>query len=260
MAKEIRYTMTSKEALLKAVNLAIAANIPDMRFGPGSTPDEMREEITSNESEGVSLSLSFKWERAFAICVTMYVEFDNRWHLTTDQPVTMKVRFSYSGTTHDLSSAMAINDLHQKVVALGATIDAVLDRETIKPPGLSWQEERNEATKHEARDRYQDHLTRNVGTLVPIGSVHEYDIGFSFKTDSKTKKDTFICGASKGNSPICCGNTAKHAIWIGKSWAARCGRHKAVTKDTADPIADILVDYEKDYGKKFLNSKEKEAA
>ena len=254
MAKQIKYTMTTKEAALKAYDLALNSNI----IGYGTKRGEVdRSNIALNQSDGVSGCKTFDFSLAFAIGVTMYVDFKMPGGVDLE-PTHPRVYFSYSGTTHDLASAMAINDLQQKVVALGATIDAVLRRETIKPCGLSWHQEALERNKYAARVRYQAHLEREVGYDMPINLVNEHDIGFLLKESGVAPgKEVYLCGASIRGSAMPCKNKAKHAIWLGKAWGARCGRHMTSLDNKADPIINILSDYRKDYGKVFLMSEDK---
>ena len=195
MTKKIRYTMTSKEALLKAIDLVLEANIPGLRKSCG---EPMRDYLLAEEAHGIGGSQSFAWEQAFALCVTMYLDFGRIYSDAELAPVKPKVSFSYSGTTHDLASAVAVNELQRRVVTLGAMIEAVLARETIKSQQMSRREERLAADKKDARERYQQHLRRDIGDICPIKDVDKHDIGFAFKEDAKNKKTTFICGASKG--------------------------------------------------------------
>ena len=258
MAKEIRYTMTTREALLKALDLVLATNIAGLKEECGPL---LRKQIATDDSEGTIQTLSFQWELAFAIGVTMYVEFKDRWHSNKDQPAVVKVSFSYSGTHHDINSAMAINDLQQKVVAVGSTIAAVLSRETIKSAHASWDEEHLEKDRFAARTRYQQHLTRKAGATLAIKLVDKHDIGFMIKDGVSPSKEVYLCGApSVKGSAIPCKNKAKTAIWLGRAWGARCGRHESSLDDRADPVVDILEEYKNDYGKEFLMSKDEEDA
>jgi hypothetical protein len=257
MAKKHKYTMTTKEAGILAYDLVFDTNIPGL---DKKRCEVDRANIVADKSEGISGLKVFDFSLAFAIGVTMYVDFKMPGH-NDPEPMHPKVYFSYSGTTHDIASASAINDLQRKVVALGATIDAVFSRYTIKPAGLSWEEETLEKNKFKARDRYQGHLKREVGQDIPIMLVDENDIGFLLKETGKSlSKAVYLCGASKSGSSVPCKNTAKSAVWLGRAWGARCGRHTKSLEDTADPIVDILDDYKKDYGKEFLMSKDEEKA
>jgi hypothetical protein len=252
MAKKIKYTMTTKEAAIMAYDLVFDTPIPGLTK---KRCEIDRANIEADESEGVSGLKTFDYSLAFAIGVTLYVDFKMPGH-HDPEPMHPKVYFSYSGTTHDIASASAINDLQRKVVALGATIDAVLRRYTIKPAGLSWEEERLERDKFAARKRYRAHILREVGYDIPIKLVDSNDIGFMLKEAGVAPgKEIYLCGASTASgSPVPCKNKAKHAVWLGRAWGARCGRHTKVVDDKADPIVDILEDYKKDYGKKFLMS------
>ena len=254
--EEQKYTMTTKEAAVLAYDLVFDTPIPGL---DKKRCEVDRANIVATKSEGISGLKVFDYSLAFAIGVTMYVDFKMPgWH--DPDPTHPIVSFSYSGTTHDIASATAVNDLQRKVVALGATIDAVLRRYTIKPAGLSWHQETLEKNKFAARARYQGHLAREVGYDTPINLVDKHDIGFMIKETGKaTGKEVYLCGASTASgSPVPCKNKAKHAVWLGRAWGARCGRHIKVLDDKADPIADILEDYKKDYGKKFLMSKDEE--
>jgi hypothetical protein len=254
MAKKYKYTMTTKEAAVLVYDLVYDTPIPGLskeRF------EVDRANIVASNSEGISGCKSFDYSLAFAIGVTMYVDFKMPGN-NDPEPTHPRVYFSYSGTTHDIASASAINDLQRKVVALGATIDAVLKRYTIKPAGLSWHEETLEKNKFKARTRYQHHLEREIGQIIPITLVDENDIGFLLQETGKSpSKEVYLCGASTASgSPIPCKNKAKHAVWLGRAWGARCGRHTKVIDDKADPIVDILDEYKKDFGKEFLMSKD----
>lgn len=254
MSKKYKYTMTTKEAAILAYDLVFGTPIPGLNK---KRCEVDRANIVADESDGVSGLKTFDFSLAFAIGVTMYVDFKMPGQ-NDPEPMHPKVYFSYSGTTHDIASASAINDLQRKVVALGATIDAVMSRHTIKPAGLSWHEETLEKNKFAARVRYQSHIARQVGYDMPINLVDKHDIGFMLKETGKPPgKEIYLCGASTASgSPIPCKNTAKHAVWLGRAWGARCGRHVKSIDDRADPVVDILDDYKKDYGKEFLMSKD----
>ncbi len=256
MTKRIKYTMTTKEALLKIHDFVIDAYIPGLHKKHSA---ERRQVADAEEGDTGFGHYSFRWELTFAIGVAMHVDFppcggDEK------APVHPKITFNYSGTHHDLPSAITINELHRRVVTLGAMIDAVLRRETIKSRYLSYTEAALSADKDAARTRYQQHLAREVGHVISINKVDAHDISFTIKN---VDKGTWACGARKrptSASPIPCGNLAKYAIWTGKAWGARCGCCKGDRTTKADPFVDILADYEKDYGKKFLTSKLDEKA